>query len=374
MCVGGRTRSGQRPRGAGRTERGRARFGRIGRPSSFRDGRDPGRAIESIDRRLRACRKTPPEHARVSAPPGRACLKWRAARPDPPLFRLAGRDAARLREPRRGLESSARAAAGFTGRDARRIRTPPASFRSRPTASLLIRSPLVSFRAIGFRGDARTKARARTFSALCRRAVARGLTGLGRRVDEREFLSCRSRADRCGRCGDRRRFASALANRTVNRKFDAICGFSRLLTRHVRHRVPAFPVSSSRRIVNSCAPRSAARFQSNFKVRDSKTRNTKSLIQLFGIFSVASKVSNRRVSSFSCAFFRRRGRGIRVTHARRASSLEGDARHDGLGSRARVRGPSSRAGGRFRRDASAHAEAGRTTRGAESRAGRRAPR
>ena len=151
MCVGGRTRSGQRPRGAGRTERGRARFGRIGRPSSFRDGRDRGRAIESIDRRLRACRKTPPEHARVSAPPGRACLKWRAARPDPPLFRLAGRDAARLREPRRGLESSARAAAGFTGRDARRIRTPPASFRSRPTASLLIRSPLVSFRAIGFR-------------------------------------------------------------------------------------------------------------------------------------------------------------------------------------------------------------------------------
>ena len=151
MCVGGRTRSGQRPRGAGRTERGRARFGRIGRPSSFRDGRDPGRAIESIDRRLRACRKTPPEHARVSAPPGRACLKWRAARPDPPLFRLAGRDAARLREPRRGLESSARAAAGFTGRAARRIRTPPASFRSRPTASLLIRSPLVSFRAIGFR-------------------------------------------------------------------------------------------------------------------------------------------------------------------------------------------------------------------------------
>ena len=151
MCVGGRTRSGQRPRGAGRTERGRARFGRIGRPSSFRDGRDPGRAIESIDRRLRACRKTPPEHARVSAPPGRACLKWRAARPDPPLFRLAGRDAARLREPRRGLESSARAAAGFTGRDARRIRPPPASFRSRPTASLLIRSPLVSFRAIGFR-------------------------------------------------------------------------------------------------------------------------------------------------------------------------------------------------------------------------------
>ena len=151
MCVGGRTRSGQRPRGAGRTERGRARFGRIGRPSSFRDGRDRGRAIESIDRRLRACRKTPPEHARVSAPPGRACLKWRAARPDPPLFRLAGRDAARLREPRRGLESSARAAAGFTGRAARRIRTPPASFRSRPTASLLIRSPLVSFRAIGFR-------------------------------------------------------------------------------------------------------------------------------------------------------------------------------------------------------------------------------
>ena len=151
MCVGGRTRSGQRPRGAGRTERGRARFGRIGRPSSFRDGRDRGRAIESIDRRLRACRKTPPEHARVSAPPGRACLKWRAARTDPPLFRLAGRDAARLREPRRGLESSARAAAGFTGRAARRIRTPPASFRSRPTASLLIRSPLVSFRAIGFR-------------------------------------------------------------------------------------------------------------------------------------------------------------------------------------------------------------------------------
>lgn len=151
MCVGGRTRSGQRPRGAGRTERGRARFGRIGRPSSFRDGRDRGRAIESIDRRLRACRKTPPEHARVSAPPGRACLKWRAARPDPPLFRLAGRDAARLREPRRGLESRARAAAGFTGRAARRIRTPPASFRSRPTASLLIRSPLVSFRAIGFR-------------------------------------------------------------------------------------------------------------------------------------------------------------------------------------------------------------------------------
>ena len=151
MCVGGRTRSGQRPRGAGRTERGRARFGRIGRPSSFRDGRDRGRATESIDRRLRACRKTPPEHARVSAPPGRACLKWRAARPDPPLFRLAGRDAARLREPRRGLESRARAAAGFTGRAARRIRTPPASFRSRPTASLLIRSPLVSFRAIGFR-------------------------------------------------------------------------------------------------------------------------------------------------------------------------------------------------------------------------------
>ena len=212
MCVGGRTRSGQRPRGAGRTERGRARFGRIGRPSSFRDGRDRGRAIESIDRRLRACRKTPPEHARVSAPPGRACLKWRAARPDPPLFRLAGRDAARLREPRRGLESSARAAAGFTGRDARRIRTPPASFRSRPTASLLIRSPLVSFRAIGFRGDARTKARARTFSALCRRAVARGFTRFGRRVDEREFLSCRSRADRCGRCGDRRRFAGGLAS------------------------------------------------------------------------------------------------------------------------------------------------------------------
>jgi len=212
VCVGGRTRSGQRPRGAGRTERGRARFGRIGRPSSFRDGRDRGRAIESIDRRLRACRKTPPEHARVSAPPGRACLKWRAARPDPPLFRLAGRDAARLREPRRGLESSARAAAGFTGRDARRIRTPPASFRSRPTASLLIRSPLVSFRAIGFRGDARTKARARTFSALCRRAVARGFTRFGRRVDEREFLSCRSRADRCGRCGDRRRFAGGLAS------------------------------------------------------------------------------------------------------------------------------------------------------------------
>lgn len=160
MCVGGRTRSGQRPRGAGRTERGRARFGRIGRPSSFRDGRDRGRAIESIDRRLRACRKTPPEHARVSAPPGRACLKWRAARPDPPLFRLAGRDAARLREPRRGLESSARAAAGFTGRDARRIRKPPASFRSRPTASLLmIRSPLVSFRAIGF-GETRGPRRA----------------------------------------------------------------------------------------------------------------------------------------------------------------------------------------------------------------------
>jgi hypothetical protein len=160
VCVGGRTRSGQRPRGAGRTERGRARFGRIGRPSSFRDGRDPGRAIESIDRRLRACRKTPPEHARVSAPPGRACLKWRAARPDPPLFRLVGRDAARLREPRRGLESSARAAAGFTGRDARRIRKPPASFRSRPTASLLmIRSPLVSFRAIGF-GETRGPRRA----------------------------------------------------------------------------------------------------------------------------------------------------------------------------------------------------------------------
>ena len=160
MCVGGRTRSGQRPRGAGRTERGRARFGRIGRPSSFRDGRDRGRAIESIDRRLRACRKTPPEHARVSAPPGRACLKWRAARPDPPLFRLAGRDAARLRELRRGLESSARAAAGFTGRDARRIRKPPASFRSRPTASLLmIRSPLVSFRAIGF-GETRGPRRA----------------------------------------------------------------------------------------------------------------------------------------------------------------------------------------------------------------------
>ena len=78
----------------------------------------------------------------------------------PSPLRLAGRDAARLREPRGGLESSARAAAGFTGRDARRIRKPPASFRSRPTASLLmIRSPLVSFRAIGF-GETRGPRRA----------------------------------------------------------------------------------------------------------------------------------------------------------------------------------------------------------------------
>ena len=272
MCVGGRTRSGQRPRGAGRTERGRARFGRIGRPSSFRDGRDRGRAIESIDRRLRACRKTPPEHARVSAPPGRACLKWRAARPDPPLFRLAGRDAARLREPRRGLESSARAAAGFTGRAARRIRTPPASFRSRPTASLLIRSPLVSFRAIGFRGDARTKARARTFSALCRRAVARGFTRLGRRVDEREFLSCRSRADRCGRCGDRRRFAGGLASVEANSL--SFCGFSRLPTPRVLDRVPAFVVQLTSILKpmdgNSCAPLVSCRI-SRFAIRRSNS-------------------------------------------------------------------------------------------------------
>lgn len=273
MCVGGRTRSGQRPRGAGRTERGRARFGRIGRPSSFRDGRDRGRAIESIDRRLRACRKTPPEHARVSAPPGRACLKWRAARPDPPLFRLAGRDAARLREPRRGLESSARAAAGFTGRDARRIRTPPASFRSRPTASLLIRSPLVSFRAIGFRGDARTKARARTFSALCRRAVARGFTRLGRRVDEREFLSCRSRADRCGRCGDRRRFAGGLAS--VEAKLALILRvFETANPTRSDVEFPPSP-SSSRSILkpmdgNSCAPLVSRRI-SRFAIRRSNS-------------------------------------------------------------------------------------------------------
>ena len=133
MCVGGRTRSGQRPRGAGRTERGRARFGRIGRPSSFRDGRDRGRAIESIDRRLRACRKTPPEHARVSAPPGRACLKWRAARPDPPLF------GSRVGMPRgcasRGEASSRARERRLDSPDATRDesgRRPPRSDRARP--------------------------------------------------------------------------------------------------------------------------------------------------------------------------------------------------------------------------------------------------
>jgi hypothetical protein len=107
--------------------------------------------------------------------------------------------------------------------------TPPASFRSRTSPRReMIRSPLVSFRAIGFRGERSRTARARTFSALRRRAVARGLTRLGRRVDEREFLSCRSRADRCGRCGDRWRFASALA--AVKPKSCIFCGFSRLPT------------------------------------------------------------------------------------------------------------------------------------------------
>ena len=368
MCVGGRTRSGQRPRGAGRTERGRARFGRIGRPSSFRDGRDPGRAIESIDRRLRACRKTPPEHARVSAPPGRACLKWRAARPDPPLFRLAGRDAARLREPRRGLESSARAAAGFTGRDARRIRKPPASFRSRPTASLLIRSPLVSFRAIGFRGDARTKARARTFSALCRRAVARGFTRLGRRVDEREFLSCRSRADRCGRCGDRRRFAGGLASveaklALILRVFETANPTRSETSSRLRRPAHVDLKTDGRKQL--CA----ARFFSNFTVRDSTFELGLSVRQ-FDPISTFRKLA--RESSLFLHFWR----SWHSRHSRATRVLPGSGRaaENGHGGRARVRDAPSRAGGRLRRDASARAEAGRTTRCAESRAGRRAPR
>ena len=119
-----------------------------------------------------------------------------------------------------------------------------------------------------FWGDARTKARARTFSALCRRAVARGFTRFGRRVDEREFLSCRSRADRCGRCGDRWRLASALASGETY-ILRAFCEFFRLPIGPFRHRVPAFPpVSSSRRILNSCAPLVSSRFLSG---RDSNS-------------------------------------------------------------------------------------------------------
>ena len=119
-----------------------------------------------------------------------------------------------------------------------------------------------------FSGDARTKARARTFSALCRRAVARGFTRLGRRVDEREFLSCRSRADRCGRCGDRRRFAGGLASVEANSL--SFCGFSRLPTPRVLDRVPAFRRPAHVDLKTDGRKQlCAARFFSNFTVRDS---------------------------------------------------------------------------------------------------------
>ena len=140
-----------------------------------------------------------------------------------------------------------------------------------------------------FSGDARTKARARTFSALCRRAVARGFTRLGRRVDEREFLSCRSRADRCGRCGDRRRFAGGLASVEANSL--SFCGFSRLPTPRVLDRVPAFDVQLTSILKpmdgNSCAPlvssrisrfaiprlNSVCRFDSSIHLNFSQTRS-----------------------------------------------------------------------------------------------------
>jgi hypothetical protein len=162
-----------------------------------------------------ACRKNPTERARVSAPPQRACSKWRAAETDPPLPRLEeGRDAvlgalSRVEDTDRAFKRR-RIDSPVLTRD--ESTTPPAKGQiahvtaspDDPIATCLVPRDRFSGRAL------RT-ARARTFSALRRRAVARGLTRLGRRVDEREFLSCRSRADRCGRCGDRWRFASALA-------------------------------------------------------------------------------------------------------------------------------------------------------------------
>jgi hypothetical protein len=109
-----------------------------------------------------------------------------------------------------------------------------------------------------FSGRALRTARARTFSALRRRAVARGLTRLGRRVDEREFLSCRSRADRCGRCGDRWRFASALAaGETKVVYFLRVFQTAKPARHDRRNRVPALRHRSTRSsdLKETAAPR-----------------------------------------------------------------------------------------------------------------------
>ena len=219
-----------------------------------------------------------------------------------------------------------------------------------------------------FSGDARTKARARTFSALCRRAVARGFTRLGRRVDEREFLSCRSRADRCGRCGDRRRFAGGLAS--VEAKLALI-----LRVFETANPTRSRPSSRLRRPAHVDLKTDgrkqlcAARFFSNFTVRDSTFELGLSVRQ-FDPISTFRKLA--RESSLFLHFWR----SWHSRHSRATRVLPGSGRaaENGHGGRARVRDAPSRAGGRLRRDASARAEAGRTTRCAESRAGRRAPR
>ena len=85
---GGENRAGTR---AVRTNRSSFELPRRSRPGTRdREPRSPPPGVP----------ESPPEHARVSAPPQRACLKWRAARPTLPS-RLSGRDAARLRETRR---------------------------------------------------------------------------------------------------------------------------------------------------------------------------------------------------------------------------------------------------------------------------------
>jgi hypothetical protein len=246
--------------------------------------------------------------------------------------------------------------------------TPPASFRSRTSPRReMIRSPLVSFRAIGFRGERSRTARARTFSALRRRAVARGLTRLGRRVDEREFLSCRSRADRCGRCGDRRRFAGGLASVEANSL--SFCGFSRLPTPRVLDRVPAFVVQLTSILKpmdgNSCAPLVSSRI-SRFAIRRLNS------VCRFDSSSISTFRKLARESSLFLDFWR----SWHSRHSRATRVLPGSGRaaENGHGGRARVRDAPSRAGGRLWRDASARAEAGRATRCAEKRAGRRAPR
>ena len=306
----------------GENRAGRARFGRIGRPSSFRDGRDRGRAIESIDRRLRACRKTPPERARFGTAGTRVFYKMARGSTGPSPFRLAGRDAARLREPRRGLIE--RASGGWIHRT-RRATNPDAARLVQIAPHRVAFDPIATCLVPRDRFSRRADQGARTHllpSPAC------GREGLYKTRKTRR----RTRVPFVGRA---RTGAAAVATTAVRRRFGERRSKLAFIFRVFDSTPRSRPSSRLRRPAHVDLKTDgrkqlcAARFFSNFTVRDSTFELGLSVRQFDQSQLFANSLVNRR-------FFCTGGRSIRVMHARRASCLAADARPKMVTAAARV--------------------------------------